>query len=355
MDEINTNVVGLNELLITDAINTSLLKLIIKKSVNTTGLYPSLDLLPNADLKPKGSNDSNKLIIYVDTNSKDNPSALCRQYIFDIKPLQRLNDVYDEFIIKSVYDENNKVKMIIKVIRKVEVINGFLTILNKPYEEFIDYEDIDLFLGKNYIYTNYSDVEINLSYVKINNFNYNYLNNSTFYKHLTTLNQDIQSEVEHALQDVYFKNYLIETEAGLNVSANNINVNCIVNKDNKFNIDSNGFLKVNNAEVLENLKVKNLEYETSKVISNIKYKKDLEKFSNGLNLIINSDIYKYRYLKENEESKKHIGLIVGKDYKTPKEVIDDANEGIDLYSMIAITWNAIKELNEKINFLKGEK
>ena len=84
-------------------------------------------------------------------------------------------------------------------------------------------------------------------------------------------------------------------------------------------------------------------------------KKDFELLKNGLEIINNSEVYKYHLKSENEEDKKHIGLVIpdlGGGYKTPDEVISNDNKGIDLYSMISVAWEAIQEQQEMINKLE---
>lgn len=71
-------------------------------------------------------------------------------------------------------------------------------------------------------------------------------------------------------------------------------------------------------------------------------KKNIVKFSNALDVILQGDIYSYRYKSEESTTKKHIGLVIGSNYKAPKEVISE--NGIDTYSMSAVEWQAIKEL-----------
>ena len=83
-------------------------------------------------------------------------------------------------------------------------------------------------------------------------------------------------------------------------------------------------------------------------------KKDFERFDKGLEIINNIDIYKYRYKTENEDVKKHIGLVIGKDYKYSKEVTNNDNDGVDLYSFISVCCKAIQEQQEQIEELKKE-
>ena len=92
------------------------------------------------------------------------------------------------------------------------------------------------------------------------------------------------------------------------------------------------------------------------VISLEKYKQDIELIdSKALDIVINSDIYKYRL---KDEVKRGIidnynyGFIIGDSYRTPKELIN--NEAISQYSMGAIAWKAIQELSTKIIALEEE-
>lgn len=69
---------------------------------------------------------------------------------------------------------------------------------------------------------------------------------------------------------------------------------------------------------------------------------------NALNIIENAEIYQYNY--KNSKKNKKIGLIIGKGYKTPNEVISK-KEAVDLYAMTSISWKAIQELDKKIEKL----
>lgn len=72
----------------------------------------------------------------------------------------------------------------------------------------------------------------------------------------------------------------------------------------------------------------------------------------ALNIIKRSDIYNYHFKTDKDNSKKHIGLIIGKNYNTPKEIISNTNDGIDLYSMTSLAWKAIQEQQKEIESLK---
>ena len=82
-------------------------------------------------------------------------------------------------------------------------------------------------------------------------------------------------------------------------------------------------------------------------------KKDFEKYQGALKEIENIDIYKYRM--KNEEGKKHIGFVIGDDFKYSKEVTNQNNDGVDIYSFVSLCCQAIKELQEEIKELKENK
>lgn len=81
-------------------------------------------------------------------------------------------------------------------------------------------------------------------------------------------------------------------------------------------------------------------------------KKDFEKYEGALKEIENIDIYKYRMKKE--DGKKHIGFVIGDDFKYSKEVTNQKNDGVDIYSFVSLCCQAIKELQEEIKELRGK-
>ena len=85
-----------------------------------------------------------------------------------------------------------------------------------------------------------------------------------------------------------------------------------------------------------------------------KLKENFEKFDNALNIIKDVDIYKYNYKTEEDDTKKHIGLVIGKDFKYRQEVTSKDNNGADIYSMVGVLWKAVQEQQEQIEELKKE-
>lgn len=83
-------------------------------------------------------------------------------------------------------------------------------------------------------------------------------------------------------------------------------------------------------------------------------KKNFDKLENALKLINEIDIYKYNYKEENDDDKKHIGIVIGKDYKYSKEITSKNNKEIDIYSFVSVCCKAIQELQQEIEELRKE-
>ena len=85
-------------------------------------------------------------------------------------------------------------------------------------------------------------------------------------------------------------------------------------------------------------------------------KKNFEKLEKGLDIVKATDIYKYNFKSENDNDKKHIGFVIGENYKYSKEITSLNKEkeeiGVDLYSMIAVAYKAIQEQQEQIQNLQ---
>ena len=91
-------------------------------------------------------------------------------------------------------------------------------------------------------------------------------------------------------------------------------------------------------------------------------KKNFEKLQDSaLEILKQIDIYKYNLKNESNKNKKHIGFVIGDEYRYSKEVTSNNNTSVDLYSFISLCCKAIQEqqkqielLQEEINKLKGE-
>ena len=86
-----------------------------------------------------------------------------------------------------------------------------------------------------------------------------------------------------------------------------------------------------------------------------KMKKNIKLFDeDSIDIIKNSNIYTYNFKNEKDDTKKHIGFVIGKNFKTPNAVINEQETGVDVYSMCSILWKAVQEQQEHIEKLKKE-
>lgn len=88
-------------------------------------------------------------------------------------------------------------------------------------------------------------------------------------------------------------------------------------------------------------------------------KKNIKKFEReAIKIIKGTDIYEFNYKTEKENTKKHIGFVIGDNYNYGKEITardaENKDIGADLYSMISIAYKAIQEQQEIIEDLQNE-
>lgn len=83
-------------------------------------------------------------------------------------------------------------------------------------------------------------------------------------------------------------------------------------------------------------------------------KKNFEKYENALDTLKNVEIYKYNFKTEENDAKKHIGFVIGNDYKYSKEITSKNNDGADIYSFVSVCCKAIQEQQAQIEELQKE-
>ena len=81
-------------------------------------------------------------------------------------------------------------------------------------------------------------------------------------------------------------------------------------------------------------------------------KKNFEKLYNAKEILNATDIYKYNMIDEKDNTKKHIGFIIGEKYNYSQDITSVENNGVDIYSMVSVLWQVVKEQQEEINQLK---
>jgi hypothetical protein len=82
-------------------------------------------------------------------------------------------------------------------------------------------------------------------------------------------------------------------------------------------------------------------------------KKNIEIFNeDALEIIKKVDIYKYHLLDQKDTEKKHIGFIIGDKYNYSKIITNNDNTGVELYSMISVLLQAVKQQQIEIENLR---
>lgn len=220
MDLTNQKVSGTNFVSLQDSLNAAALGLKIKAGANVV------------------APQDNDLIVYVDTQPQSNPSNERKQYVFNlISVLKSINTTGDE-LVEEIEIKNNQANLKAYVIRRIEEVSGVDSVAQTPTIEELEAIDVTLFEGVNYIYTNYSNVEVSVTYPKDNDLNRLFINSSIF-------NRNKELNNDFGLDDIYFKDAFTKMGDELNEEIDNLNVKCITSKNNTFSLDSQGNLVVN--------------------------------------------------------------------------------------------------------------
>ncbi len=219
----NQTVTGNNQVTVNDSLNAALMELTIKPTATSVA--------PN----------TNELFIYVDKQPQSNPSNERKQYLFDLEDILRIyNSTADEFK-QRLEVVNNDIILRSFVERKIsydETLQQCSILADSEFEE-LDSIPITLFEGVNYIYTNYSNMDISLIYTKDTLYNKAFLNGSMYYNH------KLKNDGEFCLDDIYFKDAFTKTGDDLNLEVNNASIDSLSSNNNTFGLDENGNLVVN--------------------------------------------------------------------------------------------------------------
>lgn len=81
-------------------------------------------------------------------------------------------------------------------------------------------------------------------------------------------------------------------------------------------------------------------------------KKNFEKLTNAKDILNQVDIYKYNFKDEEDDVKKSIGFVIGDNFNYSEEITSTNNDGANIYSMVSVLWQVVKEQQEEINQLK---
>lgn len=211
---INTNkqiISGKNEIILNEIQKNSLCELKVEISSDT--------------IIPKNE----ELIIYVDNESSKNQTLNRREYTVSLSDYSKsFAKVGDEVILNLLNDKSLVTSSIDKTKDENQTLDENRNIISSNL-------DIEPFDDTTYIYTNYENAIITLAYIDNENIT-NVLNQEE---------NDSQVNSDFSLDDIYFKDAFTSSGDKLNLEVNNANIDCLLSRNNKFSLDSDGNLIVN--------------------------------------------------------------------------------------------------------------
>ena len=83
-------------------------------------------------------------------------------------------------------------------------------------------------------------------------------------------------------------------------------------------------------------------------------KKNFEKLTleEAIEILNDTDIYKYNLKSQDDDKKKHIGFVIGNSFNYSNKITSEDNNGVDNYSMTSVLYPIVKEQQKQIEELK---
>lgn len=123
------------------------------------------------------------------------------------------------------------------------------------------------------------------------------------------------------------------------------------NSDDELNMNA-WYISIKNATNQTTIEPSGIRTPTVTQTSKEEYKKNFEKLENAKEILKNTDIYKYNLKSDKDTDKKHIGFVIGDKFNYSEEITSKDNDGVDIYSMVSVLWQVVKEQEEEIKLLK---
>ena len=123
------------------------------------------------------------------------------------------------------------------------------------------------------------------------------------------------------------------------------------NSDDELNMNA-WYISIKNATNQTTIEPSGITTPTVTQTSLEQYKKNFEKLENAKEILKNTDIYKYNLKSDEDTDKKHIGFVIGDKFNYSEEITSKNNDGVDIYSMVSVLWQVVKEQEEEIKLLK---
>lgn len=242
------NVGGTNRIKLDDALETSILSLVLNAENTDTGLYPSSTLYPSDSLYPRRAGDFFTIVV-----ANDNAETIKKEYEIDIPvTLRRYNNVRDQLRIEF---NQEKGTCEVKVYKYIEKNGDTYTILTNPkiitiYDDF----DFTLYKGTNYIrIKEYTTWLIKASYLSNNELNKYYTTKVESSTLIKSTKDEITLQVEQQIGDETTGEKLISkinlAPEGTTIQGKNISLEGYTTINGGFSVDEEGNASIANGAV----------------------------------------------------------------------------------------------------------
>ena len=238
---------GKTKILLEDALETNILKLVLYAENTENGIYPSEDLYPNEDLYPE--NAGNEFTIIVENEDKTETKEF---YYNSTYPLEEYDGTHDQLVIEF---DKEKGCCSVKVLAYIEEIaENVFTVLETPKEIILDDNlQFTLFKGNNYISVEeYQDWKIEATYIFNNELNDLYATQVYMSSIIKQLADEILLEVSKKVGDDELIAKINLTPETIKIIATKLALEGYTTINGGFSIDEEGNASIANGAVIIN-------------------------------------------------------------------------------------------------------
>lgn len=238
---------GTSKILLEDALETNILKLVLYAENTENGIFPGEDLFPSEDLFPE--NAGNEITILVENADKTESKEF---YYNCTYPLEEYNGVHDQLVIEF---DKEKGSCSVKVLAYIEEsIEGVITVLSKPKEIVLEKNlQFVLFKGNNHIsIKEYQDWNIEATYIFNNELNDLYATQVYMSSVIKQLTDEILLEVSKKVGDDELISKINLTPETIKIIASKLALEGYTTINGGFSIDEEGNASIANGAVVIN-------------------------------------------------------------------------------------------------------
>lgn len=237
---------GKTKILLEDALETNILKLVLYAENTKSGIYPSKKLFPSPNLFPQKSGNAFTILI----ENEDKTES--KEYYFNcIYPLRTYNDIHDQLIVEF---DKEKGCCSVKILKYIEKNGDIYTIRIEPQIEILsENEQFVLFKGNNYISVKeYQDWKIEATYIFNNELNDLYATQVYMSSVIKQLSDEILLEVSKKVGDDELIAKINLTPETIKIIATKLALEGYTTINGGFSIDEEGNASIANGAVIIN-------------------------------------------------------------------------------------------------------